>query len=79
MGGLGWLAMVLRAGSILAGSIGAAVAYQPRPSRIIGVFDFSYVGFSTPWWILILSEVPDAVSRLGLALIVVSGVLTVRR
>jgi len=79
MGMLEWLAMLLLAGAILAGSIGAAVAYQSGPPRIIGVFDFSYVGFSALWGILIFSEVPDAASLLGLGLIIFSGVLTVRR
>jgi len=74
-----WYSMGLLAVAILFASIGTAIAYQNGPSSIIGVFDFSYVGFAVLWGIVFFSEVPDAVSLLGIAFIVVAGVISLRR
>ena len=79
MGRSEWVAITLLAVSILIGSVGTAVAYQNGPASVLGVFDFGYVGFAVIWGILLFGEVPDAVTFLGIGLIVASGVMSVRR
>ncbi|RVU39087.1 DMT family transporter [Hwanghaeella grinnelliae] len=79
MNGLDWLTMGLLAGSILIGSIGAAVAYQNAPPSVIGTFDFAYVAFSTIWGLLWFGEVPGTLSLAGIALIVLAGIVSVRQ
>jgi len=74
-----WYSMGLLAIAILIGSIGAAFAYQNAPPSIIGVFDFSYVGFAVLWGLVFFSELPDILSLFGIALIVVAGMVSVRR
>jgi drug/metabolite transporter (DMT)-like permease len=79
MGGAEWLAMAVLAVIAIIGSVGAAVAYQVAPPATIATFDFSYLGFSALWGILFFAEVLDAVTILGMILIVVAGVMAVRR
>jgi drug/metabolite transporter (DMT)-like permease len=79
MGGTEWLAMAVLAAIAIIGSIGAAVAYQVAPPATIATFDFSYLGFSALWGILFFAEVLDFVTILGMILIVVAGVMAVRR
>lgn len=73
------IAIVLLAVAILVGSIGAAVAYQVGPSSVVATFDFAYVAFAVIWGFLFFSEVPDAQSLAGMAMIVTAGVIAVRR
>ncbi|MEM7545357.1 MAG: DMT family transporter [Pseudomonadota bacterium] len=79
MGAAEWRAMFLLALAILIGSVGAAIAYQNAPPAMIGSFDFAYVGFAVLWSFLIFAEMPDALSLLGIALIVGAGILSLRR
>ena len=79
MGQSEWLSMGLLAAAILIGSLGAAIAYQNGPPAMIGAFDFAYVGFAVLWGVMFFAEVPDAVSTLGILLIVVAGVLSLRQ
>jgi drug/metabolite transporter (DMT)-like permease len=74
-----WQIMVLLALSILIASVGTAIAYQKAPTSIIGTFEFAYVGFAVLWGILFFAELPDLLTLAGLALIVLAGVLTVRK
>lgn len=74
-----WSSMLLLAIAVLIGSVGTAIAYQNGPSSVIGVFDFAYVGFAVLWSLLFFSELPDGVSILGMGLIVLAGVLSLRR
>ena len=74
-----WLAMGLLAGAIIVGSVGAAIAYQVGPPATVATFDFAYVGFASVWGVLFFAEVPDAMTLAGMALIVVAGILAVRR
>ena len=71
--------MALLAIAILIGSIGAAIAYQNGPSSVIGIFDFAYVGFAVLWSVLFFAEMPDGISILGIVLIVVAGVFSLRQ
>lgn len=79
MGGAEWMSMTLLAAAILIGSVGAAIAYQLGPPSVIGPFDFAYVGFAVLWGLVFFSEVPDALSLIGMTLIVAAGVMSVRQ
>lgn len=74
-----FLTMAVLAASILIGSIGAAIAYQNGPSPMIGTFDFAYVGFSVFWGLVFFAEVPDAMSLIGMAMIVGAGMMSLRQ
>ena len=73
-----WLAILLLAAAILIGSVGAAFAYQRGPSSVIGTFDFAYVAFAVSWGIVFFEEWPDAVTVVGIFLIVAAGILSLR-
>jgi len=79
MGGEEWLSMAVLASAILIGSVGAAIAYQKGPPAVVGTFDFAYVGFATIWGTVFFREIPDTLSLLGMALIVVAGILSLRQ
>ena len=79
MGSSEWMTIFMLAVAILIGSIGAAIAYQNGPSSVVGIFDFAYVGFAVLWSILFFSDIPDVVSIIGMVLIVVAGVLSIRQ
>ena len=79
MGRPEWTSMALLACAILVGSIGAAVAYQNGPPSVIGTFDFAYVGFALIWGFVFFSEVPDLLSLVGMAMIVVAGAMSLRQ
>ncbi len=74
-----WRTMAILAGAILAGSIGAAVAYQQGPASTIAIFDFSYVGFAAIWGYAMFAELPTAPVGLGILLIVVAGIVSSRQ
>lgn len=74
-----WVSMVMLAAATLIGSVGAAVAYQSGPPATVAAFDFAYVGFATLWGVLFFAEVPDAITIAGIVLIVISGILAMRR
>ena len=74
-----WRVMGILAVAILIGSLGAAYAYQKGPAAVVGTFDFAYVGFSALWGWLIFLERPDALSSAGIALIVLAGLMALRR
>jgi drug/metabolite transporter (DMT)-like permease len=79
MGWEEWRNTAILAALILVASVGTAVAYQAAPASTIGTFDFAYVGFALIWGALFFAERPDPLALLGIALIVVAGVLAVRR
>ena len=79
MGTAEWLTMALLAAATIIGSVGAAIAYQVGPSATVATFDFTYVGFAALWGFLFFAEVLDRVTLAGMALIIVAGVLAVRR
>ncbi len=74
-----WRNIAILAALILVASVGTAVAYQSAPASTIGTFDFSYVGFALIWGAVFFDERPDTVAVIGIVLIVVAGVLAVRR
>ena len=79
MGSEDWRTTAILAGLILVASVGTAVAYQAAPASTVGTFDFAYVGFALIWGALFFAERPDTVALAGIFLIVVAGVLAVRR
>ena len=74
-----WRTMAILAAAILAGSIGAAVAYQKGPASTIAIFDFSYVGFAAIWGYAMFAELPTAPVGLGILLIVAAGIVSSRQ
>ena len=79
MGTAEWLTMALLAAGAIIGSVGAAIAYQSGSPAKVAIFDFTYVGFAALWGILFFAEVLDLVTLTGMALIIVAGVLAMRR
>lgn len=79
MGAAEWRTTAILASLILVASVGTAVAYQAAPASTVGTFDFAYVGFALIWGALFFAERPDNVALVGIILIVVAGVLAVRR
>jgi drug/metabolite transporter (DMT)-like permease len=79
MGVSEWLAMALLAAAAIVASVGAATAYQVGPPATIATFDFAYVGFAGLWGILIFAEFPSARTIVGIILIVIAGIVAVRR
>ena len=79
MGPAEWRTTAILACIILVASVGTAVAYQVAPASTIGTFDFAYVGFALIWGALFFAERPDNMALTGIALIVVAGILAVKR
>ena len=79
MGITEWLAIAVLATAILFGSVGAAIAYQAGPPSLVATFDFSYLAFAALWGLVFFAEVPDALTALGMAMIVAAGLLAIRR
>lgn len=71
-----WMLLVALAAFILIGSIGAAIAYQNGKPSVVGIFDFSYVGFAVLWGFLIFNETPEPTGLIGMIMIVAAGMLT---
>lgn len=58
-------------------SIGLAKAYQsPRP-QVIATFDYAYLIFAAFWGFVFFRETPQLWTMIGIALIIVAGVLVV--
>jgi drug/metabolite transporter (DMT)-like permease len=79
LGAAEWRTMAILAAAILAGSIGAAVAYQLGPASTISIFDFSYVGFAAVWGYLMFNEIPAGPVAIGILMIVIAGVIASRQ
>ena len=74
-----WRIMALLAIAFVVGSVGAAIAYQKGPSSIIAVYDYSYVAFAVIWGVLIFSEIPAPLVTVGIVMIVVAGIISIRQ
>ena len=61
--------------AIVAGGVGAAVAYQHGPPTTIAAFDYSYLIFGLIWGIVFFSESPSWISIIGIGLIFIAGLL----
>ena len=74
-----WRVMALLAGAILAGSLGAAIAYQYGPASTVAIFDFSYLGFAVVWGLLLFGDLPRPLEALGIVMIAAAGIIAVRQ
>ena len=74
-----WRIMALLAIAFVVGSVGAAIAYQKGPSSIIAVYDYSYVAFAVVWGVLIFAEIPAPLVTVGIVMIVVAGIISIRQ
>lgn len=79
MGAGEWASMSVMAAAIVIGSVGAAFAYQVGRSSTVATFDFAYVAFAAIWGVVLFAEVPSPRAVLGIVLIVIAGVVAVRR
>jgi drug/metabolite transporter (DMT)-like permease len=73
-----WGDMTILAVALLAGSLGAAIAYQSGPASTVAIFDFGYVAFAIIWGVLLFKEVVDFTTIIGILMIVTGGILSVR-
>ena len=74
----GWLTMSVLAVVVILGSLFAAIAYQNAPSSVVATFDYSYLAFAALWGLLVFSEVPDALTILGMVMIAGAGMIAIR-
>ncbi len=79
MGDRQWAIILLLAVLIVAISSGVAKAYQSGPPAIIATFDYTYLVFAAFWSFVMFSEVPDALTAIGMLLIAGAGILAVSR
>ncbi len=56
-------------------TIGVARAYQIAPPHIVATFDYAYVGFAILWGLVFFAEIPDTTARIGMALIIIAGLV----
>lgn len=69
--------LVVMAVLIVGVSIGLARAYQsPRP-QVIATFDYAYLIFAAFWGFVFFKETPQIWTMIGIALIIVAGILAV--
>lgn len=71
--------LVILAGAILIGSVGAAIAYQNGPPATVAAFDYSYLVFSLIWGFVFFKELPGMIAIAGIAVIVTAGFLSLPR
>jgi drug/metabolite transporter (DMT)-like permease len=74
----GWLTMSVLAVVVILGSLFVAIAYQNAPSSVVATFDYSYLAFAALWGLLVFSEVPDALTILGMVMIAGAGMIAIR-
>ena len=69
----------LLAVAILIGSLGTAFAYQKGPPAVIATFDFAYVAFAIIWGFFLFQEIPSGKAIIGIIMIVIAGIIAVRK
>jgi drug/metabolite transporter (DMT)-like permease len=74
-----WLVLVVLAGFTILISVLLAGAYQAAPPTIVSTFEYSYLVFVAIWDILFFGIAPTIASVTGVVLIVISGLLVLRR
>ncbi len=73
------LVLLVLAGFTILISILLAAAYQTAPPAVISTFEYSYLVFVAIWDIVFFGIVPTYSSTIGMVLIVVAGLMVVRR
>lgn len=74
-----WLVLTLLAGFAIANGMMLAGAYQAAPPAVVSTFEYSYLVFVAVWDILFFGIAPTVASVSGMVLIVVAGLLVLRR
>ena len=74
-----WLVLALLASFAIVIGMLLAGAYQAAPPSIVSTFEYSYLVFVAVWDILFFSNSPTISSVTGMMLIVVAGLLVLRR
>ena len=74
-----WAVLALLAGLAIVIGMMLAGAYQAAPPSIVATFEYSYLVFVAVWDILFFDISPTMTSTTGMVLIVVAGVLVLRR
>ena len=74
-----WLVLALLAGLAISIGMLLAGAYQAAPPSIVSTFEYSYLVFVAVWDILFFGIAPTVTSVTGMVLIVVAGLLVLRR
>ncbi len=74
-----WLVLALLAGLAIVIGMMLAGAYQAAPPSIVSTFEYSYLVFVAVWDILFFDVTPTMTSATGMILIVVAGLLVLRR
>lgn len=74
-----WLVLLLLTGLAIVIGMMLAGAYQSAPPALISTFEYSYLVFVAVWDILIFGLAPDWASVTGMILIVVAGLLALKR
>lgn len=74
-----WLVLTLLAGFSIANGMLLAGAYQSAPPAVVSTFEYSYLVFVAVWDILFFGIAPTLASVSGMVLIVVAGLLVLRR
>ncbi|WP_461405935.1 DMT family transporter [Falsiruegeria mediterranea] len=74
-----WLVLLLLAGFAVAVGMMLAGAYQAAPPSTVATFEYSYLVFVAVWDILFFDIAPTVASITGMILVVVAGLLVLRR
>jgi len=74
-----WAVISFLAVLVVAVSIALAGAYQSAPPSTVATFDYSYLIFMVLWDMLFFATTPSATTIFGIALIVIAGLLVMRR
>ena len=79
MEGRDWAIMARLGIVMVAVAVGVAKAYQSAPSAVVGTFDYAYLVFAAVWGVLFFSETLDAMAMTGILLIVIAGLIVLKR
>lgn len=74
-----WLVLMLLAGLTIVIGMMLAGAYQAAPPATVSTFEYSYLVFVAVWDIVFFGTAPTVTSVSGMVLIVVAGLLVLRR
>lgn len=74
-----WLVLLLLAGFAVTVGMLLAGAYQAAPPSTVATFEYSYLVFAAIWDVLFFDIVPTTASITGMIMIVVAGLLVLRR
>ncbi|MGB0847559.1 MAG: DMT family transporter [Thiolinea sp.] len=74
-----WLILGLLAILLVSISLGMAGAYKAAPPAIISTFEYSYLVFVAFWDYLFFATTPSSLGLLGMGLIIIAGLLVLRR